>query len=74
MPEAVRIHKVAEVSPGELGAGEVDQVAITYSAEDVHPRTVFVDKDKDTPQERQRVIKEDLEAARAPGKEFLELP
>ena len=74
MPEAVRIHRVTEVAPGQFEAGEKEQVAITYSTPDVPPRTVFVDKAKDTPQERQRVIKEDLEAARATPREFLELP
>lgn len=74
MPEAVRIYRVDEVPAAEAEEGVGDQVAITYSTPDVPPRTVFVDKDKDTTQERQRVIKEDLEAARAPGKEFLELP
>jgi len=48
-------------------------VAITYSTADVPPRTVFVAKEKDTPQERQRVIKADLEAARAARGETLEL-
>jgi len=73
MPDAVRLVRVTEVVPGRAGGGEPGQVAITYSAEDVPPRTVFIDKDKDTTQERQRVIKEDLEAARAPGKEFLDI-
>lgn len=74
MPEVVRIHSVQELSPGEMGAGDVQQVAITYSTAAVPPRTVFVDKEKDTPQERQRVIKEDLEAVRATRKEFLDIP
>ena len=74
MSEAVRIVRVAEVAPGEPGGGEIGQVAITYSTADVPPRTVFVDQAKDTPQERGRVIKEDLEAARATGREFLDLP
>lgn len=74
MPERVRLHNVEEVAPGELGEGEAGQVAITYSTADVPPRTVFVDKGKDTPEERSRVIKEDLEAARAAGRETLELP
>ena len=74
MPEAVRIIKVTEVTPGDPGGGEIGQVAITYSTEDVPPRTVFVDQAKDTPEERGRVIKEDLEAARATGREFFELP
>ena len=74
MPEAVRIIRVAEVAPGAPGGGEIGQVAITYSTEDVPPRTVFVEQAKDTPEERGRVIREDLEAARATGKEFLDLP
>lgn len=73
MPEAVRIHKVIDAQVGEPGVTGPEQVAITYSTEDVPPRTVFVDKKKDTVQERQRVIKEDLEAARAHRKEFFEL-
>ena len=74
MPEAVRIYSVAEIPAEETEGGVAAQVAIIYSTPDVLPRTVFVDKAKDTPQERQRVIKEDLEAARAPRKEFLDIP
>ena len=74
MPELVRVLSVTEVPAAEALAGEVDQVAITYSTSDVPPRTVFVDKEKDTPEERQRVIREDLEAARADRGETLELP
>lgn len=73
MPERVRIHSVRELSPGELGAGDVEQVGITYSTANIPPRTVFVDREKDTPQERIRVIKQDLEAARAAGRDTLEL-
>lgn len=74
MPEWVDILKVTEVVPGEPGGGVAGQVAITYSTDDIPPRTVFVDKDKDTPEERQRVIKEDLEAARATKPTSFELP
>jgi len=74
MPEQVRVHRVTEVPAAEALTGEVDQVSITYSTSDVPPRTVFIDKEKDTPAERQRVIKEDLEAARANRGESLELP
>jgi len=74
MPEAVRIHRVTDAAAAETEEGAVDQGAIRYSTADVPPRTVFVDKAKDTPQERQRVISEDLEAARAAPREFLELP
>lgn len=65
MPEQVRIHEEVDVGKGELGAPEPDMVAITYSTSDLPPRTVFVEKEKDTVEERRRVIKGDLEAARA---------
>ena len=74
MPEAVRIIKVTDAVPGDPGGGEAGQVAITYSTGDVPPRTVFVDQAKDTTEERGRVIKEDLEAARATRRDFLDLP
>lgn len=74
MSEWVDVLRVTEVVPGEPGGGEAGQVAITYSTGDIPPRTVFVDKAKDTPQERQRVIKEDLEAARAAKPTSFELP
>ena len=74
MPEAVRVLRVTEISAAETEGDVADQVAITYSTPDVPPRTVIIDKDKDTVQERQRVIKEDLEAARATPSETLELP
>lgn len=74
MAETVRIIRVTEVAPGAAGGGEAGQVAITYSAGDVPTRTVFVDKGKDTQGERARLIKEDLETARAAGKEFLDIP
>lgn len=73
MPDPVRIVGVADAVAGEPGGGELGQVAITYSTPDVPPRTVFVDKEKDTPEERRRVIKEDLEAVRAAGREFFDL-
>ncbi len=74
MPQLVAVHRVTEVVGSPQGEGEIGQIAITYSTPDVPPRTVFVDKEKDTPQERQRVIKEDLEAARAARPTPFELP
>ena len=73
MPQRVRVHNVREVTPGEPGGGGPGQIAITYSTGDVPPRTVFLDAGKDTPAERSRVIREDLEAARAAGAETLDL-
>lgn len=74
MPKEVLIRSVEEMALfDEAGVGR-EVVAITYATAAVAPRTVFIDKDKDTPEERQRVIKEDLEAARAAKSTTLELP
>lgn len=74
MPEAVRLLSVTDAEVGQPGVPGPGWVAITYSTGDVPPRTVFVDKEKDTPTERQRVIKEDLEAVRADRPTYLDLP
>lgn len=74
MPETVEIYSVTEVPAGAGAEPEKAQVAITYATPEVPPRTVFVDKDADSPEERQRVIKEDLEAVRARRREFLDIP
>ena len=74
MPETVKILEVTEAKVGQPGVTGPGQVAITYSTGDVPPRTVYVEKEKDTPAERQRVIKEDLEAIRAARPTFLDLP
>ncbi len=73
MPELVKVLRVTDVEAGQPGVPGPNMIAITYSTSDVPPRTVFIDKAKDTPQERQRVIKEDLEAARANRGTTLEL-
>ncbi|KKM24965.1 hypothetical protein LCGC14_1599750 [marine sediment metagenome] len=74
MPEQVLIRNVQEI-PVFDGAGVGREVvAITYSSRTVAPRTVFIDKEKDTPQERQRVIKGDLETVRAARAVPLDLP
>jgi len=73
VPQLVRIVRAVDVEAGQPGVPGPNMVAITYSTADVPPRTVFVAKEKDTPQERQRVIKADLEAARAARGETLEL-
>ena len=74
MPDLAKILRVTDVAPGQPGGGEIGQVAITYSTADVPPRTVFVDKEKDTPAERRRVIQEDLETVRGAPKQFLDIP
>lgn len=74
MPEQVLIRSVEELVDVDEAGDPRDVVAITYATAAVPPRTVFIDKEKDTPQERQRVIKEDLEAARAARSVPFELP
>ena len=74
MSEVVRLVSVDDAGAGDPGAPGPNMVAITYSTPDVPPRTVFVNKSKDTPEERQRVIGEDLEAVRAARPTFLDLP
>lgn len=74
MPETVLIRSVEElVHFDDAGVGR-DVVAVTYASAAVAPRTVFIDKDKDTLDERQRVIKEDLEAVRAAKSTPIDLP
>ena len=74
MPEQVLVRSVEELVHADAAGDLRDVVAITYATAAVAPRTVFIDKEKDTPQERQRVIKEDLEAARAARSTPFELP
>jgi len=44
---------------------KVETVGITYRYGDLPPRTVWIPKDKDTPEERARRIKEDIAQALA---------
>lgn len=74
MPERVRIHRVTDAPTGDPPGTTGPGVAITYSTPDVGPRTVFIEADKDSPEERQRVIKEDLEAVRGTRREYIDLP
>ena len=74
MPEQVLIRSVEELVDVDEAGDPRDVVAITYATAAVPPRTVFIDKGKDTPEERRRVIKEDLEAARAARSTPFQLP
>jgi hypothetical protein len=74
VPETVRILRVVEIPEGVGAEPQVARVAITYSTPQVPPRTIYVDKDRDSQEERQRVIKEDLEGFRAQRVELLEIP
>jgi hypothetical protein len=48
--------------------------SITYSADGAMPRIVYVEPDKDTPEERRRLIAEDVKRAAAETRPTLELP
>ena len=58
------------VAPGEVQ----EMVAITYAAVDLFPRTVYVLPENDTLEERQRLIRDQLEKARSTPPVTLELP
>ena len=74
MPETVRIlsettHRRV-VAPGEWQS----VVTVTYVAEDMMPRRVFIDEEDLTDAERIRVIGDDLRQARARVEPQLEIP
>jgi hypothetical protein len=74
MPQTVSIITVSEITlPGGLGSSR-RMVSITYSVDGGPPRIVYVDPDKDTPDERRRVIAEDWKQAQQHVPETLELP
>ena len=74
MPERVRILSETTrrnpVAPGEWK----NIVTITYAAEGMMPRRVFIDEEDLTDAERIRVIGEDLREARARVMPELEIP
>ena len=73
MPRTVRIHGVSPISvPG--GATGVHQLlAISYSVDGGLPRAVVIDADNNTPEERRRVIAEDIERTKSEAPESFEL-
>lgn len=74
MPEKVTILSRSVIQTA-AGPGIIKpMVSITYSAEHMMPRTVYLDLGKDTPEELRRAIAEDLKRARDPRPETLELP
>lgn len=48
--------------------------SVTYVAEDTWPRVVYIDLEKDSLEERRRVIAEDMERAKTERPQTLELP
>lgn len=74
MPEQVTIHSRSVIQT-TVGPGIIKpMVSITYAAEHMMPRTIFLDVGKDGPEELRRAIAEDLRRARQAAPETLELP
>ena len=74
MPETVSILSERRI-PRPVAPGVTsDQLAITYAAVGLPPRIVYLDPEKDTPDERKRVIAADIIAARAAKPSTLDLP
>ena len=48
--------------------------SITYATEDMWPRVVYIELEKDSEEERVRVIRDDLERAKTERPQTLELP
>ncbi|MGH6996678.1 MAG: hypothetical protein ACREEO_00735 [Phenylobacterium sp.] len=74
MPEKVTDIREARlfhpVSPGVDG----ELVQVVYAASDGVPRNVYIPVERDSPEERIRVIAEDLAAVRSTIPKTLELP
>jgi hypothetical protein len=49
-------------------------LSVTYSVDGAMPRIVYLDPDKDTPDERKRVIAEDWQKAQGESPPTIELP
>jgi hypothetical protein len=74
MPQTVSILAVGSVQlPTGLGTSR-RMVSITYSVDGSMPRIVYIDADKDTPEERRRVVAEDWAQAQSHTPETLEIP
>ncbi len=74
MPQQVSILSVGTV-PLTVAPGVFHYMrSITYATETMFPRTVYLEVDKDTPEERIRIIAEDIEKAKVERPETLEIP
>jgi len=61
----VEILDVRDVTTYPRPGQAVVTSVITYRAGDLPPRTVFIAKDQDTPENRAKVIRADIDRARA---------
>jgi hypothetical protein len=74
MPRTVSILAVGSIQlPTGVGTSR-RMVSVTYSVDGSMPRIVYIDPDKDTPEERRRLIAEDWEKAQAHTPETMEIP
>ena len=74
MPVKVSILAVGVVQL-PVGPGVTKRmVSLTYSADGAFPRIAYLEADKDTPEERRRVIAEDLKKAKAEVPPELTIP
>lgn len=74
MPEKVNILSRRTVQAA-AGPGIIrPMISVTYAAENMMPRVVYLDALKDSPEELRRVIAEDLRLAREGTVETLDLP
>lgn len=74
MPESVQILNEARFNQSLPNGDFLQMVEITYQAVGLPPRRVFVMKDQDSPKERQRVIKADLDLIAATRPTRLDIP
>ena len=73
MPVQVSILAVGEVNlPVSPGVSRRFR-SVTYSADGGFPRIVYIDPGKDTPEERRRVIAEDIKQAATETPQMFEL-
>lgn len=74
MPEQVAILHERRFTLPTTPGGAKELIEITYRPADGFPRTVLIDPDHDSPEERVRVISEDLKRSRAFKPPTLDLP
>ena len=74
MPESVTILSRRTVQAAAGPGVVLPMVSVTYAAEGMMPRVVFLDAAKASPEDLRRVIAEDLRLAREGAVETLVLP
>lgn len=73
MPETVEILRERILPLPSLPGSEQRLVAVTYKAENLPPRIVYIPEGQDAPEERVRRIAEDLKAARGQAPATLDI-